>query len=357
MCKRRHAGARQLQESGSSGLPQSCASNGGAACRLWGRSSRSTMRRCPVSRRSSAPCRRRPKSSRTPRAPCSTRSARRPRRSTMPVPPVPSPTSGCCPAHRLRHICAIPLVAVDTSVTRVATARAGLLALLGWMDAYRSTLVGLGLPDDAIHISTVPRVKTPRGEAVPMHGVDVARLVYIDRIRRQLGKAFSNLAESDLLQARAAALLLCDEFRAGCAGIARALRALAGRYFCLLAALMRGGIRGGCQSPDSRSQRVNLVRSKEPNKIGGTQFSARTGARARRRGAPVDTRRHRDVPLPHAAGGARGERARRRGRAQRGLCRAAGHAEVRPSAFRAALHTTPLWHDPRRARAATRASC
>jgi hypothetical protein len=68
------------------------------------------------------------------------------------------------------------------------------------MDTYRSTLVGLGLPDDVIHISNVPIVKSPRGEAVHMHGMDVARLVYIHRIRKQLAKAFRNLAESDLLQ-------------------------------------------------------------------------------------------------------------------------------------------------------------
>lgn len=80
------------------------------------------------------------------------------------------------------------------------TWHAGLLALIGWMDTYRSTLVGLGLPDDVIHISNVPVVKTPRGESVPMHGMDIARLVYIHRIRKQLAKAFRNLAESDLLQ-------------------------------------------------------------------------------------------------------------------------------------------------------------
>jgi hypothetical protein len=79
---------------------------------------------------------------------------------------------------------------------------AGLLALLGWMDGYRSVLINLGLPDDAIHISTVPRVKTPRGERVLLHGVDVTRLVYIDRIRKQLATAFKNLAEIDLLKVR-----------------------------------------------------------------------------------------------------------------------------------------------------------
>ena len=68
------------------------------------------------------------------------------------------------------------------------------------MDSYRTTLLGLGLPDSALYISTVPRVKTPAGEAVPIHGVDVARLVYIHRIRKQLAKAFKSLAEGDLLK-------------------------------------------------------------------------------------------------------------------------------------------------------------
>jgi hypothetical protein len=68
------------------------------------------------------------------------------------------------------------------------------------MDGCRSVLINLGLPDDVIHISTVPCVKTPRGEPVLMHGLDVARLVYIDRIRKQLATAFKNLAEIDLLK-------------------------------------------------------------------------------------------------------------------------------------------------------------
>lgn len=81
-----------------------------------------------------------------------------------------------------------------------ATCPAGLLALIGWIDHYRSALVGLGLPDDAIAIDTAPRVRTPRGDAVPLHGIDVARLVYIARIRKQLASAFKNLAEGDLLK-------------------------------------------------------------------------------------------------------------------------------------------------------------
>jgi hypothetical protein len=36
------------------------------------------------------------------------------------------------------------------------------------MDHYRSALVGLGLPDDAIQISLAPSVKTPRGDSVPV---------------------------------------------------------------------------------------------------------------------------------------------------------------------------------------------
>lgn len=75
-----------------------------------------------------------------------------------------------------------------------------LLALLGWQDSYRTILIGLGCSDEMMAISTRPRVKTPYGETIPMHGLDVARLVYIDRIRSQLAKAFKNLAEIDLLK-------------------------------------------------------------------------------------------------------------------------------------------------------------
>jgi Exocyst complex component Sec6 len=75
-----------------------------------------------------------------------------------------------------------------------------LLALLGWQDSYRTTCVGLGCSDEMMAISTRPCVKTPYGEDIPMHGLDVARLVYIDRIRSQLAKAFKNLAEIDLLK-------------------------------------------------------------------------------------------------------------------------------------------------------------
>jgi hypothetical protein len=75
-----------------------------------------------------------------------------------------------------------------------------LLALLGWPDSYRTTCLGLGCSDEAMSISTRPCVKTPFGESVPMHGLDLARLVYIDRIRSQLAKAFKNLADIDLLR-------------------------------------------------------------------------------------------------------------------------------------------------------------
>jgi hypothetical protein len=44
-----------------------------------------------------------------------------------------------------------------------------------------------------------------------VHGIDVARLVYIHRIRKQLAKAFKNLAEGDLLKARPSLLRApCD---------------------------------------------------------------------------------------------------------------------------------------------------
>lgn len=75
-----------------------------------------------------------------------------------------------------------------------------LLSLLGWQDSYRTTLIGLGISDETMAISTRPGLKTPYGEIIPMHGLDVARLVYIDRIRSQLAKAFKNLAEIDLLK-------------------------------------------------------------------------------------------------------------------------------------------------------------
>eukprot|EP00892_Ulva_mutabilis_P010822 jgi/Ulvmu1/8111/UM040_0006.1 len=75
-----------------------------------------------------------------------------------------------------------------------------LLALLAWPDSYRRTLLGLGVGDDAMAVSTRPRVRTPLGDAVPLHGLDVARLVYIDRIRQQLASAFRNLADIDLLK-------------------------------------------------------------------------------------------------------------------------------------------------------------
>lgn len=75
-----------------------------------------------------------------------------------------------------------------------------LLALLAWPDSYRRTLLGLGVGDDAMQLSTRPRVRTPLGDSVPLHGLDVARLVYIDRIREQLAAAFRNLADIDLLK-------------------------------------------------------------------------------------------------------------------------------------------------------------
>lgn len=75
-----------------------------------------------------------------------------------------------------------------------------LLAMLAWPDSYRRTLLGLGVSDDAMQLSTRPRVRTPLGDSVPLHGLDVARLVYIDRIREQLAAAFRNLAEEDLLR-------------------------------------------------------------------------------------------------------------------------------------------------------------
>ena len=78
---------------------------------------------------------------------------------------------------------------------------AALLALIGWLDHYRGALLGLGLPDSAFDVPAAPRATTPRGEAVPLHGLDVARLVYIARVRRQLAAAFTKLAEGDLLKA------------------------------------------------------------------------------------------------------------------------------------------------------------
>lgn len=75
-----------------------------------------------------------------------------------------------------------------------------LLAMLAWPDTYRRTLLGLGVSDDAMQLSTRPRVRTPLGDSVPLHGLDVARLVYIDRIREQLAAAFRNLAEEDLMR-------------------------------------------------------------------------------------------------------------------------------------------------------------
>jgi hypothetical protein len=77
---------------------------------------------------------------------------------------------------------------------------AALLTLLAWPSAFRETLRGLGLSDEHAAIPATPRVATPHGETVRMHGLDVARLVYIDRIRRQLAKAFKNVAEDDLLR-------------------------------------------------------------------------------------------------------------------------------------------------------------
>lgn len=75
-----------------------------------------------------------------------------------------------------------------------------LLSLLAWPDSYRRTLLGLGVSDAAMQLSTRPRVRTPLGDSVPLHGLDVARLVYIDRIREQLAAAFRNLADIDLLR-------------------------------------------------------------------------------------------------------------------------------------------------------------
>lgn len=75
-----------------------------------------------------------------------------------------------------------------------------LLSLLAWPDSFRRTLLGLGVGDEAMQLSTRPRVRTPLGDSVPLHGLDVARLVYIDRIREQLAAAFRNLADIDLLR-------------------------------------------------------------------------------------------------------------------------------------------------------------
>ena len=113
------------------------------------------------------------------------------------------PSTHTVACHVLLHdICIVATTASSEAVAicQYSFLHAGLLALIGWMDHYRGALVGLGLPDSAISISLEPSVKTPRGDAVPVHGIDVARLVYIHRIRKQLAKAFKNLAEGDLLK-------------------------------------------------------------------------------------------------------------------------------------------------------------